>query len=61
MPRMRCKNEVFIGGPWRVQGGPFHLGGPKGKAHGDGAQGDMTWRLFNGLGPFVIVLRVRIN
>ena len=35
MPRMRCKNEVFIGGP-------FHLGGPKGKAHGDGVQGDMT-------------------
>ena len=48
MPRIKCKNEVFIGGPWRVQGGPFHLGGPKGKAHGDGAQGDMTWRLLMG-------------
>ena len=31
MPRVKCKNEVFIGGPWRVQGGPLHLGGPKAK------------------------------
>ena len=60
MPKVKCKYEEFIGGPWRVQGGLFYFGGPKAKSMEIEVKEAYDMKAFNGLGPFVIVLRVRI-
>ena len=46
-------HEEFIGGP-------FHLGGPKAKPMEMEFKKAHDMKAFKGLGPFVIVLRVRI-
>ena len=53
MPRVKCKNEEFIGGL-------FYLGGPKAKPMVMEFKEAHDIKAFHWLGPCVIVLRVRI-
>ena len=53
MPRTKCKNEEFTGGP-------FNLGGPKAKPIEMESKEAHGMKAFHWLGPCVIVLRVRI-
>ena len=61
MPRMKCKMKSSLKAQEEFIGGPFYLGGPKAKPMDMEVKEAHDIKAFHGLGPCVIVLKVRIK